>query len=527
MPGTLGFYTHCEVTEIVGFSNDDPSIPVNVLTVVVLEDRAQDLLQEFSFLNSGKRIELPSLKGWNFGVARYTKLLSELEPTLQHLDENSAWRLSGKSLALGDMAAIAPQFVPPDASESAQLNQVLKNNFWNGSYVLEWFDTDKQNLQDLIRTPHCLQELSEAMHRYVPISLASISERLGNLIVQIPVTVIMSDFRKIANQGLVVEVAWHPKAASRKLHATATMEFDGAICGYSATEIVSSETTLPAYYDSSGLNRLVLWDAENQVVLAASGPLAYLETLSMRSGIIDPEPRVFTITRSNGAVESHRIGIQQHYFSNQPGEVNDQTPKGWIRRRRFSAETLRLMKERRFVQYHPKQGKRDEERQRALDDVRFLINRYGEYGAWLWDPYLSAIDILDTLFHCTHSDADLKALTALQVPSSSEGKSRKLLSALLKEQRAILDNVDSNYRGLRLEYRTKGGSAGRGFHDRFLIFPDTQQGTLAWSLGTSINSLGMEHHILQRVDNGELIKEAFLDLWDQLSQPEHLVWKKP
>lgn len=91
----------------------------------------------------------------------------------------------------------------------------------------------------------------------------------------------------------------------------------------------------------------------------------------------------------------------------------------------------------------------------------------------------------------------------------------------------MLDSVKSNLRGLQLEYRVKTGLAGWNFHDRFLIFPSEDHGALAWSLGTSINSIGKQHHILQRVDDGQRILDAFKKLWDQLNQPEHLVWKRP
>jgi hypothetical protein len=94
-------------------------------------------------------------------------------------------------------------------------------------------------------------------------------------------------------------------------------------------------------------------------------------------------------------------------------------------------------------------------------------------------------------------------------------------------QRAILLGANSNLRGLRLEYRMKTGPAGWAFHDRFLIFPETDNGALAWSLGASVNSVGKQHHILQQVDDGQLVADAFSELWNQLGQAEHLVWKTP
>jgi hypothetical protein len=95
------------------------------------------------------------------------------------------------------------------------------------------------------------------------------------------------------------------------------------------------------------------------------------------------------------------------------------------------------------------------------------------------------------------------------------------------EQRTRLTNIKSNLRGVRLEFRMRTGSTGWGFHDRFLIFPYADRAALAWSLGTSINSLGRQHHILQRVDDGQRIRDAFTELWDVLDQPQDLIWKTP
>jgi hypothetical protein len=100
-------------------------------------------------------------------------------------------------------------------------------------------------------------------------------------------------------------------------------------------------------------------------------------------------------------------------------------------------------------------------------------------------------------------------------------------ASFIERQRADIKNAQCNLRGLRLEYRIKSGQAGWGFHDRFLIFPKADFHALAWSLGTSVNSLGTQHHILQRVDDGQPVADAFVDLWEQLDQPEHLIWKTP
>ena len=96
----------------------------------------------------------------------------------------------------------------------------------------------------------------------------------------------------------------------------------------------------------------------------------------------------------------------------------------------------------------------------------------------------------------------------------------------IADQRATFNALQGNLRGLKLEFRARVGSAGWPFHDRFLIFPNPENGALAWSLGTSVNGVGKEHHILQQVDNGQMIADSFRNLWDALNQSEHVIWKR-
>jgi len=549
-PGTLGFYTHFEVTEVVAFE-DATCSAINIFTIVSVETRPQNSPQIKGFLNH-KRIKLKSLTGWSFGVMRYTQPVSELIPALEILSNSGEWKQSGKSLKMGNLFPLPLQFVPPDSSNAVALNCILKNNFWNGSHVFEWVDKEKLALHPFFDDPRRLQELSEAIQSFVPLRLASISDRLGNLLIQLPVTVLMSKFRHSAGaNGLLVELAWHPNATARPLQANCDLEFDGVICGYMSSAILDPETHIPMPH-GQGVNRGVIWDEQHQIILSAIGALSSINTISLNMHISDPEPRVFVTKQKGGELKSHSINLSGAPINSLIGEPHSDTNGSWTQKRIYTNELSQLTKDRRFVQYKPGAQQRKISHEDALKDIRHLINLYGEKGVWLWDPYLSAHDILETLFHCKHSGAVLRALTSINEapdiqPTPSEKYSsniRMLFTSLLKllsvkkepskrklnfmeRQIAELEGSQSNWRGLHLEYRIRRGQDGWGFHDRFLIFPKTERGPLAWSLGTSVNSFGVNHHILQQVDDGQLVVDAFLDLWEQLNKPEYLIWKKP
>ena len=77
-----------------------------------------------------------------------------------------------------------------------------------------------------------------------------------------------------------------------------------------------------------------------------------------------------------------------------------------------------------------------------------------------------------------------------------------------------------------MEIRCQWKGYGYHFHDRFLMVIKEDEKPRVWSLGTSINSLGNKHHIIQSVENPRMIVDAFEELWDELDSEECLVWKK-
>lgn len=525
-PGVLGLYTHFEATVV--FAQQGQGAPFNVFLILVAEERLPEASEEPRLINP-KRIKVKSLPDWNFGIQRYVKPIAELGPLFDTLCDTKEWRGSGKPLQTAGLLPIPTQFVPLDNAGPVLWNRVLKNNFWNGSYVFEWADTDKTALKPLFDEPPRLQELSEAVREYVPIGLASLSDRLGNIAVQLPITILMAKFGEMRVSGdFTVNIAWHSKATPRVLRAICEMEYEGAISGFNSRPIQGPETLLPMQ-DAQGLHRAVVWDDDNRVLLAASGDMSFIKSVELNIQIVDPEPRVFSIPDGKGGEENVRMGVTPKSIKNLVGDTSPYPAGEWRQFRMYREETARLREDRRFVQYRPESAQQQAMHDKAISDVRFLINRHGEEGAWLWDPYLNAADVIKTLFHCRFAGSDLRALSAGYIPpvedQLSDGTTAPA-TTFADEQRAILDGIKSNWRGFGMEFRVRTGSAGWPFHDRFLIFPAVDRGAQAWSLGTSINALGKQHHILQRVDDGQRIRDAFEDLWHRLDQPAHLVWKK-
>lgn len=539
-PGVIGTYTHFEATEVFAVQ-DGQSKPINVFAILVAEERQGQVDPKLSYLTPKPFRLKKALPDWMFGVVRYVRPIADLIPALTAMAETGVLAASGEALQVGKLREVAPQFVPPDSMTSVPWNKVLKNNFWNGSHVFEWSDTEKKAFQPFFDDSRLLQELSERVGECVPIALAALSDRLGSVAVQLPVTAIMSQHHGVRATGaFTIDLAWASTVPPRPLRGSCELEFDGTVSGYASAPIQAPQTTLPVER-GFGTHRIVIWDDLNQAVLAATGPSAFINSVVFNMQAVGGEPRTFSIKQDDGSVKQYRVGVSNKTKSLVGDRTSDDTG-GHTQKRMYKDQLDRLRASRVFVQYKPESGRQDSEREKALEDLRMLIRRYGDEGAWLWDPYLTARDILETLFHCPHSGSDLRALTGAKEPPAAPaprglikcfkerlfGQARQPRGKLdfVIRQRAELDATQSNWRGLRLEYRVRRGPAGFGFHDRFLIFPRADEGALAWSLGTSVNSAGMEHHILQQVDNGQLVRDAFVELWEKLDQPEHLIWKR-
>jgi hypothetical protein len=306
-PGLLGFYTHVEIVEIVAFVRQEKS-PINVFTIMVAEGREGTQLEQPRFLNA-KRIVVPTLKDWKFGIFRYTRPIDDLPRIIDMLSEEGTWRESDNALQLGALTLLPSQFAPPDSMETVAWNKVLKNNFWNGSYLFEWADAKKSALQPLFDQPQRLQDLSEGVGKYVPISIGSLSDKLGDVVLQCPSTVCMAKFVRLNPRGeWIVQIGWHPKATPRPLRATCGVKFDHAMLGYASCLIDGLQTRLPLAAEH-GLHEGFIWDDENRLTLAATGPSAFITSVDLRIGMVDPEPRVFTTARTNGSRTPQRVSL--------------------------------------------------------------------------------------------------------------------------------------------------------------------------------------------------------------------------
>lgn len=546
-PDIVGFYQSFEVTEILGFQKDGTA--TNFFSLIVAEPGLPPEGEVKLECLTQERIELKG-SDYKFGAFQFRVSIQFIEDVLKHFVKTGEWQTGPKPLKVGKLAPVVPQFVHPDSNVPHPWNGVLKNNFFEGSHVFELFDTSKEAARFLLRDSRLLTELSQQIRSVVPIDIDGLSDRLGNIAIQLPVTIISTSVRGSPVGDQSIRVAWHEKAKPRPLrisceiYSDSTVDaFDSKTVGVPPVKLVESTFKLRS---PVGGARTQVWDDANQILLSASPVQTFLLMVGISfhvTGVGAPgEPkRVFSMPTKGAAPRSVEIDLKRVEKPNFVGSPPERPREPWRSERIFKLSLRLLEEQKEFVQYGQFTGRG---RKEALADVHWLLERHGALGAWLWDPFLSAEDVLQTLFFNPHKDSDLRALSNgktcespdddedddddIGTPSPAGAQAVSSVDGSItwkREQSEILDANCGNRVGLKLDFRLRRNGAGWKFHDRFLIFPKEDGASLAWSLGTSVNSLGSSHHILQKVSNGELVQNAFLSLWDRLEKDDYKVWE--
>lgn len=528
-PGVLGNYNCLEVTEVFAITHKGAS-PINLYTIIVAEERKEPIFKSPAYIGDPKSLKLPQLKDWFIGIKRYLLPIDQIESLVEDLLTSRLWNSCGSSVHTDEYSYSPATFVTADTFETIPFNSIIKNNFNSGSYVIELRNDSKDSLDKLVKSPISIQTLSEKIQKFIPIKIATLSDKLGNIVIQMPVSSIQGTIQGIqACEDININLYWHNNITPRHLIIVAEQQGrDKTIDSYFIGHCHEKNTQTSVSFSHDTPHRVTVWDVDNNVILLATHWSSFIRS-----------------TMFNMRTSSHhpRIVPQQH--SQNPLELNIYTPNRnlvgeaaknseWLNRRLYQSEKKELIRKKEFVQYNPKGLDKSQEQNRALNDIRYLINNYGAEGVWLWDPYLDEWGIVNTLFHNQCSNSPMRAISLTKessalrtctscdekISTKNDEKNRKslLMSNFFKEL------PEEAIKGINLQVRTPYADFGWKFHDRFIIFPNHEHGPLAWSLGTSVNSLGKEHHILQKVSDGQMIADAFEDLWLSLDTSECLIW---
>lgn len=508
--GNVGFYQSCEITELFLTRKKDKTT-FNFYTIAVFEEKPfTERKQQFLCK------PIPVNKDFNIGIQRYWLSLTEAEQNYKTLRTKGKWLYEEKSISnFPKLNGLSKQYIP--SVDGNRINKVLKNNY-TGSYILEFFDEEKSNFEYLLKIENLskLNALSDKIKNIVPIDLSVVRDRIGNFIFQFPITVLHTDARALKTwDGVVVDFSWHKNLKSVPeclLQVEST--FDKNYMGSTIEDYNQSSTQSVNIGNLDQINHIKIWRKEPSLILSTfSG--TFIRDFSLSMGIVSPEPRLFEL---DGKMMEVKVSSKDgHRKKNTKHSYTD-----FISNNLYDAEKKQLEINLAFKQYNL--GKKG-----TIEDLRLLIKKHGENGVFIWDPFLSPNDIFNTLYFSTNGGVPLKAIGSItDTVKSVYDLKGKTASDIIEDYKVKFENPKNNNYHLNIEFRIQHGDFGWSFHDRFLIFPSNElKRSKVYSLGTSINSYGKSHHILQEVSHPQPVVDAFNELWDKLDNSDCLVWKNP
>lgn len=192
-----------------------------------------------------------------------------------------------------------------------------------------------------------------------------------------------------------------------------------------------------------------------------------------------------TLIGSDGA--NHHVSWTKWEHPRQPA-LDRASP--WSERSSRRAERTRRLTERSTVHLFGPAA-----RQEALAIIREIFRNQCEEFVYVWDPYVDATAMLDTL-NWLHPDVPCKVLGGRKLPADP---------ALV----AALAQVRTLPRARRIECKLRIGNNNRAiYHDRFIITRDA-----AWMLGGSLNGIGLKPGGIVRLLDADRFRWMFEDEW--------------
>lgn len=503
--GKLGFYQGASITSII-LHNKQKKMFHNVYTLVTFQERHP---------KKENQIRYGSKKPLSLG--KYSGMITTQEVSLETainlyetLIEKGDWQQPGcPPLNIESLITMSPIFVPN--YPLPQIVHGLKNPHRHCQYLFEFFAESKtywMSFSDSFR-----KQLADWMHKYVPIDLNLLSDRWGNIIFQLPITLLKVDTRcDDSERNIHVHVGWHPKLTTQSTEVSidVSTSYDDILLGFiNATNSLKDQVLKLQSTDS---------EIKTRIIRKSDGLVLYQYKVGFIKDIYISTQVGSRLKRKVFLPDGETYQVQL-FHRDRHVHKEKLNWKTWVQRRQHKESVTQLEKSKFFVQYGISKDKLAEHK-RAITDIRELVGQYGGQGAYLWDPYCNGIDILNTLYACQAYGAPLRVITSRLAAKDDQSKKAPLVDKTDEITEQLKQG--GNHEGINLEVRCQYGQYGWAFHDRFLLFP-RESDPLVWSLGSSVNSIGKSHSILLKVEHAQPVVDAFNELWNQLG--EAVIWK--
>ena len=412
------------------------------------------------------------------------------------------------------MQLLPKTHIPSLFNNGVQINKILKPNFWGDNYILEFISVEtpfngKFSASDF-------DKVNEVISNHLPIKLSLVNDRIGSFIFQFPITLISVNIGRSHDWcKAVLSMQTHPRLShNNDIYTIIKTKLDDTVTGFNSFNGVFENIELKLG-DSNNLELLV-FNTSNAIIYKNS-LVNFLRDFYISGGLSmqNAEPRI--ITHKDGSTTEITLvsydldvitGGKKYYDSR-------------INERVINNDIINHSGD--FQNFYPGEEKK------ALEYIRERLARHAGSSTeiWLWDPFLSYQDIIETFYYIDIINMPMKCITSYREIKSYNNKYEDYSSFRNSEKDIFLSQKNL---GINLEFRAVHDNIGFDFHDRFLFFIPKESDRIprVYSLGTSVNRLGKKHHLIMQTVYPRNIVMAFQELWKVLASDKvSLIIKLP
>jgi len=533
-PNVIGFYKECELTHIFLSSKRTKKL-YHYFAVANFEEFVEPEPKVRDHNITTKLQEVNS--DFSLGIVKKRLSIDETRTVLVGLSQGSM-SVAGQPFELPVAVQLLPKVHVSSlwGYEGVPISQILKPNLWGDRYIIECVAIANP-FQDVI-SPHEMSRINELTKSLIPINLSHLPDKIGSIIFEFPITILSAgaQISKDWTHARITMTGAVDSINAKDIVSSITTKLDGNVTGTSTHEGITSgeEFTIG---DSNNLE-LRVYNKENDVIFHHS-MVNFIRgiNMSMNIGGQNSEPRTYR--------ELDGTEVTVELFERGPSTRESVA--------RYDSRTrMRIYQN----EIHERSGRflsvRKGDRDKAMAFIKQQLKDLSTSATevWLWDPYLQCHDILDTLYHVAIRNIRFKCITSVakkkeRFEETKEISRLKLIKQLLASLKRKKENNNrfkefrdsqreafirnSNNLGVQLEFRACHDNIGFDFHDRFLFFiPESiDELPTVFSLGTSINSLGKSHHLMQQTLDPRNIVAAFEELWTLLDRDDARIINLP
>ncbi|GHT48772.1 hypothetical protein FACS1894102_2410 [Spirochaetia bacterium] len=507
--GVIGDYKECELTHIYLMEKKTNKL-FHYYAIISYEEYFESNIELQDIHLTSKPI--PITTEYNLGISQMRISLDKSKNIFEQLCENYL-TFKDVSFFLSQNMQLLPKTHIPTlwGYDTVLLNKILKPNLWGDKYILEFISNE--NPFDGIFSSVEFEKINAEILKYIPIDLSAVHDRIGSFIFQFPITLVIGTERMTDD--------WCTAKISIKTYSPFSQDSDiSTAISTHCDNLVTGFNSFDGIYDNVNVNlgdsrdfEVKIFNKTNKLIYKHM-KCNFIRSFNINGmiGIQNSEPRTFINSNS----ENVEINLLSSGLSVETREKRNYDDK--IQRRIFQNEIIK--KSGRFKVFYPG------EREKALGYIRETINKENAAEIWLWDPFLRATDVFDTLYYKNNTDVKMKCISSFTRKHRIKNETYETLK---KNQYDSFFNPPNNNLGLNLEFRAVHDDKGFDFHDRFLFFVSSNSDEIpvVFSLGTSINSLGNSHHLVQQTLDPRELVHSFVELWDKLDDESSCIIKLP